>query len=176
MYSNPGAQQGQFLEEIINMTNEKYREQGLALVSKIPTPITPVEMQGEGNRITLAYFDRKSTVDYVGVVQGIPICFDAKECAIERFSISNNLHEHQMEYMEDFEKQNGIAFLLMHFRHVDKYVYVPYKDLKRFWDRMKSGGQKNFKYSELDPKYEIQIRSGVFLHYLEQIQMDLNER
>ena len=33
---------GSLLEEMINMTNEKYRESGLALIQKVPTPITPI--------------------------------------------------------------------------------------------------------------------------------------
>ena len=44
-----------------------------------PTPITPIRMNKETRQITLAYFEQKSTVDYIGVIQGIPVCFDAKE-------------------------------------------------------------------------------------------------
>ena len=73
---------GSDLEEMINYTNEDYRSRGLGLVQKIPTPITPVEIDSATRHITLAYFDRQSTVDYIGSVQGIPVCFDAKECEI----------------------------------------------------------------------------------------------
>ena len=70
---------GSALEEYINYSNEKYREAGLALIQKIPTPITPIDIDKSTRHITLAYFDKKSTVDYIGAVQGIPVCFDAKE-------------------------------------------------------------------------------------------------
>ena len=70
------------LEELINYTNEYYREKKLAVVQKIPTPIKPIRMDKDSSQITLAYFEKDSTVDYIGVVQGIPICFDAKECAV----------------------------------------------------------------------------------------------
>ena len=69
---------GSTFEDLINRTNEKYRELGLALVQKIPTPITPINIDHDKHQITLAYFDQKSTVDYVGVVQGVPVCFDAE--------------------------------------------------------------------------------------------------
>ena len=69
---------GSALEDLINYTNEVLRQRGLALVQKIPTPITPMKYNKEEKVITLAYFDNKSTVDYIGAVQGIPICFDAK--------------------------------------------------------------------------------------------------
>lgn len=60
---------GSVLEELINYTNEKYRQQKLALVQKIPTSIKPVRFDKTKRHITLAYFDQKSTVDYIGVVQ-----------------------------------------------------------------------------------------------------------
>ena len=70
---------GSTLEDMINMTNENYRDKKLALIQKIPTPITPVKIDQQTRHITLAYFEKQSTVDYIGAVQGIPICFDAKE-------------------------------------------------------------------------------------------------
>ncbi|RKJ31443.1 Holliday junction resolvase RecU, partial [bacterium 1XD42-8] len=77
---------GSGFEEQINRTNEKYREKGLALIQKVPTPITPIRIDKENRHITLAYFEQKSTVDYIGAVQGIPVCFDAKECSLDTFS------------------------------------------------------------------------------------------
>ena len=63
---------GSTLEDMINRSNEIYREKNLALIQKIPTPITPITIDKESRHITLAYFDQKSTVDYIGAVQGIP--------------------------------------------------------------------------------------------------------
>ena len=72
---------GSTLEEMVNMANEIYRKEGIALIQKIPTPIKPVEFDSERRTISLAYFEQRSTVDYMGILQGIPICFDAKETA-----------------------------------------------------------------------------------------------
>ena len=119
---NSRGLRGSALEETINLTNEKYREQKLALIQKIPTPITPVEMDKEHGHITLAYFDKKSTVDYIGVVQGVPVCFDAKECATDTFALQN-IHEHQVLFMRDFEQQDGVAFILIYFTKRDVYYY-----------------------------------------------------
>ena len=98
---NSRGLRGSVLEELINLTNDKYREKKLALVQKVPTPITPIEIDKEKRHITLAYFEQKSTVDYIGAVQGIPICFDAKECAEDTFALQN-VHEHQVTFMRDF--------------------------------------------------------------------------
>ena len=82
---NSRGLRGSTLEELVNRTNEQYAEKCLALIQKIPTPITPVKMDKEHRQITLAYFEKKSTVDYIGAVQGIPVCFDAKECSADTF-------------------------------------------------------------------------------------------
>ncbi|MBQ9579650.1 MAG: Holliday junction resolvase RecU, partial [Lachnospiraceae bacterium] len=87
-YNSRGLR-GSALEEMINMSNDKYEEAGLALIQKIPTPITPIEIDHDTKQITLAYFDKKSTVDYIGAVQGIPVCFDAKECNDDTFTLHN---------------------------------------------------------------------------------------
>ena len=74
---NSRGLRGSMLEESINFTYEKYRQEKLALVQKIPTPITPMEIDKQKHHITLAYFEQKSTVDYIGNVQGVPVCFAA---------------------------------------------------------------------------------------------------
>ena len=54
---------GSTLEELVNRTNEQYAEKKLALIQKIPTPITPVRMDKDHHQITLAYFEQRSTVE-----------------------------------------------------------------------------------------------------------------
>ncbi|MGN1147890.1 MAG: Holliday junction resolvase RecU [Lachnospiraceae bacterium] len=172
---NSRGLRGSTLEDLINRTNEKYAENGLALIQKIPTPITPIKMDKEHRQITLAYFEQKSTVDYIGVVQGIPVCFDAKECAVDTFSLQN-IHEHQVEFMGQFEKQGGIAFFLIYYTAKDIFYYLPYEMLKYFWDRAKEGGRKSFRYEELNPDYLIPKKSGVLVPYLEVLKKDLEDR
>ena len=70
---NTRGLRGSTLEELLNRTNEIYLEKGLALIQKIPTPITPLKIDKEHRHITLAYFEQKSTVDYIGAVQGVPV-------------------------------------------------------------------------------------------------------
>lgn len=156
---------GSSLEEIINLTNEKYREQGLALIQKIPTPIKPVKLDKEGH-ISLAYFEKRSTVDYIGVVQGIPICFEAKETSKEGFPLQN-IHEHQIEFMSDFEKQEGIAFLIVHFAIHNEYYFFPLSTLKKYYELSQKGGKKTIPYEAFEKQYKIETKSGYYLHYLE---------
>jgi len=166
---------GSMLEEMINITNMKYREKKLALIQKVPTPITPINIDKESRHITLAYFEQKSTVDYIGAVQGIPVCFDAKECAVATFYIKN-IHEHQIEFMSEFEEQGGIAFLLIYYKNQDVYYYLTFKELIKFWNRAKNGGRKSFRFDELDPSYQIPVHNSICVHYLEMLKKDLENR
>ena len=171
---NSRGLRGSLLETLINMTNDKYREKGLALVQKVPTPITPVNINEKG-QITLAYFDSKSTVDYIGVVQGIPVCFDAKECNKTTFPLQN-IHEHQVKFMEDFEEQDGVAFMIIYFSDTDEYYYAPFKENKKYWDRAVNGGRKSIKREEFVEGYYLDVTGKTTVPYLEGLEKDLEER
>ncbi len=172
---NSRGLRGSTLEELINRSNEQYLEKGLALIQKIPTPITPIRIDKEHRHITLAYFDQKSTVDYIGAVQGIPVCFDAKECTADTFALQN-IHEHQVRFMEQFEKQGGISFLILFYSSRNEIFYLPYADMRKFWERAKEGGRKSFRYEELNQEFRLHSSGGILVPYLEALQKDLNMR
>ena len=172
---NSRGLRGSTLEELVNRSNEQYREKKLLLIQKVPTPITPIRIEKESRHITLAYFDQKSTVDYIGVVQGIPVCFDAKECQTDTFPLAN-IHEHQIMFMKEFEEQNGVAFLLIYYSTKNIFYYLPFRDLFLFWERGKRGGRKSFRFEELRQQYILPEHTGVLVPYLEGMQMDLEER
>lgn len=172
---NSRGLRGSTLEDLINRTNERYLEKGLALIQKIPTPITPVRIDKERRHITLAYFDQQSTVDYIGAVQGIPVCFDAKECSVDTFPMQN-IHEHQIEFMKNFERQSGISFLLIYYSHKNLLYYMRMEELQRFWERANSGGRKSFRFEELDERFFMKLSNGCFVPYLDAIQKDLDMR
>ena len=144
---NSRGLRGSTLEELINRTNDQYREKGLALIQKIPTPITPV----------------------------IPVCFDAKECCVKTFPLAN-IHPHQVAFMEEFEKQKGIAFFLIYFSADNVFYYLTLRKLQEFWKRMEAGGRKSFRRDELDEEFYLTGKNGFLVPYLDGIQKDLQLR
>lgn len=172
---NSRGLRGSTLEELINRTNDQYKEKGLALIQKVPTPITPIRIDKENRHITLAYFEKKSTVDYIGAVQGIPVCFDAKECSTDSFPLAN-VHEHQLEFMTQYEKQGGISFLLIFYSKRNEVYYLRMKELQQYVDRVSQGAKKRFYYDELNRDYFLKQKNGVLVPYLDGIQKDLLER
>ena len=51
---NSRGLRGSTLEDMINYTNTRYEEMGLALIQKVPTPITPVRIDKE-RRLSLIH-------------------------------------------------------------------------------------------------------------------------
>ena len=166
---------GSALEDYINHTNATYRENGLALIQKVPTPITPMEIDKKTKQITLAFFEQKSTVDYIGVVQGIPVCFDAKECHQKTFPLQN-IHTHQMEFMEEWQNQDGVAFFLIYFTSEDVFYYMTFEEALKFWNRSMRGGRKSFRMDELDKRFFFRVVQALFIPYLDKLQMDIDLR
>ncbi len=174
-YWNSRGLRGSALEDMVNRTNNMYERDGLAIVQKIPTPITPTKFDSQRRLITEAYFEQKSTVDYIGVCQGIPICFDAKQVSKKNIPLQN-IHEHQIDFMKKFVEQRGIAFLLVNFTETNESFYLPFEVLEKYWLESKEGGRKSIPYDAFEEKYLIKNKQGYFLHYLEPLDKYLVEK
>ncbi len=168
-YWNTRGLRGSTFEEMINMTNKQYMQKGLAVVQKIPTPITPTALDSMSRIITEAYFEKKSTVDYIGVANGAAICFDAKETSRKSLPIQN-IHSHQIDFMESFVKQQGIAFMLVHFQALNEIYLMPFETINAYWMDAKHGGRKSIPYDAVDKALRVNNKSGFPVHYLEVIE------
>ncbi len=160
---------GSNLEELINKTNEQYMSDDLAVIQKVPTPIKPIEIDSSKGVITLAYFDEKSTVDYLGVIQGIPVCFDAKETKGTSIPIAN-IHEHQIDFMRKFASQNGLSFLIVNFTDVDRYFIMDIGLLTKYYDNAKHGGRKSVPMDAFDIDLEVFRHNRYLVHYIQVIE------
>ena len=87
-----------------------------------------------------------------------------------------NIHTHQIEFMEKFEKQEGISFILLYYTHLDEAYYLPYRDIKKFYERSEGGERKSFRIEEIDRSYKIRSYQGVPMHFLEMLNHDLEQR
>ena len=171
-YWNTRGLRGSAFEEMVDMTNQLYAQRGIALVQKIPTPITPVAVDNKSRTITSAYFEKKSTVDFIGVAQGLPICFDAKETMEDNLPLKN-IHPHQVEFMENFTKQQGVSFLLVSFKKRSQVFLLTSHVLGEFYKKSQEGGRKSIPYKEFE--YEVPNQSGFPVHYLVAINMYLEK-
>ena len=78
--------------------------------------------------------------------------------------------------MESFEKQEGVSFLIIYYTHRNEIYYLPFSYVKKFFDRCEEGGRKSFRFDEIDKTYRVEGQSGVYVHFLPQLQKDINTR
>lgn len=133
------ANRGMGLEEDINKSNEYYKEKGLCLITKRPTPINIVKVDySKGAIITNAYFEKQSTTDYNGVYKGKYIDFEAKQTKSKTSFPLANIPEQQIKHLEGVLSHGGIAFFIIEFVSRDEvflidssYVINYYRNNKR---------------------------------------------
>ena len=87
-----------------------------------------------------------------------------------------NIHAHQVAFMEEFEHQGGISFLLIFYTGKNEIIYLPYREVRRFWDRGANGGRKSFRFEEIAVSYPVKQHGGFLVPYLDAIQQDLDDR
>lgn len=173
-YWNSMGLKGNSFEEMINFTNEFLKKKGAAIIQKIPTPITPVEISRDKRTITLGYFDKKSTVDYIGVASGIALAFDAKETAQKSLPLQN-VHEHQIEFMRRFKESGGVSFLIVNFSEKGEIFILPFEVLDKFYTEAKKGGRKSIPYAAFDKKYMAEIKLGGIIDYITPLNIYLRD-
>ncbi len=154
---------GDVLEETLNYTHDYYRQLGLCRIDKVSTPVKVVEIDQQGH-IVKGFFEKKSTVDFIGIIQGVFVAFDAKETNLKSLPLKN-IHDHQMAYMKDITRQGGLAFIITHFKFNDTYFLLPFETLERYYTQNE---RKSIPYSAMDERLLIpKTRGGSTIDYLE---------
>ncbi len=169
-FASTYANRGAMTEQLIDWSNNQYREKGLARIDKIPTPIKILNIVR--NKVT-GFIEKKSTVDYVGLIPGGQfICFDAKETQEKNIFPLKNVHQHQMDYMDQVHNLGGKAFLIVSFVKYDQYFRLDYSVLKYYWERWKANpnkrGYASIPYEEFTAlRQKLKSRNGIALDYLD---------
>lgn len=128
---------GMNLEEDLNITNEYYRENNIAIIYKKPTPITINHVDYPNRRdavITNAKFKIPSTTDYNGIYKGKYIDFEAKETISTTSFPLANIHPHQIEHLRKIIEHGGIGFIIVNFSRLNKIYLLDAEDLFNFLD------------------------------------------
>lgn len=162
MWSSRGLR-GSVLEELLHYTHEYYHQLKLCRIDKISTPVKVVEIDHKGV-IEKGFFEKKATVDFIGIMQGVFIAFDAKETNLKSLPLKN-IHQHQMAYMKDVKDQGGLAFIIVHFKFNDTYFLVPYETLECYYN---DASRRSIPYTAMQSEFEIKkLRGGSVLNYIE---------
>ncbi|MBO4855965.1 MAG: Holliday junction resolvase RecU [Bacilli bacterium] len=163
------SNRGMDLESDINLSNEWYRDQDIAVITKRPTPINIVKVDyTHGARITDAYFEKQSTTDYNGVYKGRYIDFEAKNTKSKTSFPLSNIEKHQIEHLKRVIRHGGIAFFIIQFQTRQE-VYL--LDASFVIDFYENGERKSIPY-EVFVKDGILIKQGYSprLYYIDAIE------
>ena len=126
---------GMSFEHDINETNDYYREKGLCLITKRPTPINIVKVDyTHGPKITDAYFEKQSTTDYNGVCEGRYIDFEAKSTRSKTSFPLANIPKQQIEHLKKVLLHGGVAFFLINFALLGETYLIGAEEVIRFYE------------------------------------------
>ena len=145
-YNPSAANRGMDLEKEIEDALLYYQHHKKALIQKVPTPIKPVKVDYKRKSVQ-GFFEKKSTVDYIGNYRGLAIAFDAKETGLKNMPLSN-IEQHQYDYLKENAEMGGISFLIVAFTALGQNFYLPFSQLQEYWILAKHGGRKSIPYSD----------------------------
>ncbi len=165
------ANRGMSFEREINISNDYYINNKIALITKRPTPINVVRVDYTKKcKIVDAYFEKPSTTDYNGVYKGYYLDFEAKSTKIKTSFPLNNITLNQIKHLENVIYHHGIAFFLIEFAALNEVYYldasyvidhyknsdrrsIPINDVRKFGHLIKQGYLPRYNYLEIVDQY-----------------------
>ncbi len=133
---------GMAFESDVTKSCDFYREQKKADIYKRPTPIKVVKMsKTHAGMIEEAYFEEKSTTDYVGIYKGKYIDFECKETIHDQIPYKM-IREQQYRHLESILSYGGIGFFLVSFKRAQEVYLLPANIIL---DEVKEKGHVGFK-------------------------------
>lgn len=158
------GKRGQAFENLLNYSNEVYKNKGIAIINKRPTPMKIIG-KTRGNQ-HICVFDKKSTVDFDGIYNGKAIAFEAKSTNEKRLPFSI-ITDEQIKYLDTAEKQGAISFLIVEMKVTRQVFLVPNGMLQKYVREAKNGGRKSIPLRDLEVyAHLVKSQNGIPLDYL----------
>lgn len=169
------SNRGMNLESDINLTNEYYLRNNIAVIYKKPTPITINKVDYPCRKdavIKEAHFKIPSTTDYNGIFKGRYIDFEAKETKKDFFPLSN-IHKHQVEHLKRIIEHGGIGFIIVSFTKYNKFYLL---EGKKLFDFIDNNERKSIPINYFEQNgYNLKINYSPRLDYLNVIEKNIME-
>lgn len=161
---------GMNLEDDLNISNEYYLENDIAVIYKKPTPITINKVDYPNRKdavIRDAKFKIPSTTDYNGIYKGRYIDFEAKETANTTSFPLANIHKHQIDHLRRIVKHGGIGFIIVSFSKLNKIYLLDAEDLFFFIDNNTRKSIPLSYFEEKAKEIKVTLRPRIdYLHYI----------
>lgn len=155
------GKRGMKFEDEIDLSNRYYLQNDIAIIHKKPTPIQIVKVDYPKRAkavIKEAYFRRASTTDYNGIYKGKYIDFEAKATQNKTSFPLINIHQHQVDHMQQVSRHGGIVFILICFSSLDEVYLLPFKHFFEYWQRYVNNQKKSIQLKEIQ-------KDGILIPY-----------
>lgn len=146
------GKRGMRFEEEIDLSNQFYMNENIAVIHKKPTPVQIVDVsypQRSQAVIKEAYFRKPSTTDYNGIYKGKYIDFEAKATQNKTSFPLNNIHKHQVTHMQQVTDHGAICFILFYFSSHDEVYLLPFTAFKKYWSAYLQEKTKSIPYCDI---------------------------
>lgn len=167
---NSYANRGLALEDLAILANKQYRQQGIAVIEKIPSSWLPIR-NGQGKIVT-AKIEARAPVDFIGRYQNMPIAFDAKSVSKGNRWYWSKLPMHQYEFLRDWEAGQARSFILLGFWQQEEFFFLPFWFIKEGYEKhLARTGPASLLLQDLERLFPV-IRpseKGIVLDYLASI-------
>jgi recombination protein U len=122
---------GDALENMIDRTCEAYTNQGVANISKVPTPYKIIGTDPRRPGVLLAVPERKSGVDYLGEYVGVPFAMESKKTENKTSYAMDpwDREQHQREFLKAWR---GFKFYLIGFWTLGEFYLVRFEDYQEW--------------------------------------------
>lgn len=175
------ANRGQTLESVIRFANERYKNDGIAVITKIPTEFLPI--RNAYGQVVNCKVEEKSSVDFIGRVGNIPFAAEAKETKTDSIRF-DRVEDHQAAFLTAYMGQNEAICVVIIAFNLDTFYVIPWpfwraarnawKEAQRLGKRKAeqitieyngqvwiTPGKASVKESELLPEWEVDL-GGIY--------------
>lgn len=182
------ANKGQTLESVIRFANDRYKNDGIAVISKIPTEFLPI--RNAYGQVVNCKVVGKSSVDFIGRVGNIPFAAEAKETH-EDYIRFDRVEDHQAAFLTAYMGQNEAVCVVVVAFNLNTFYVIPWpfwRAARNAWKKAQQLGKRkaeqitieydgqvwttpgkaSVKESELLPEWEVELGGVYGLDYLQE--------
>lgn len=156
------ANLGKSLEVLVELANKQYTAKGDFIGFKVPTAVKVIR---RGKQIVSAFFEEKSTVDFIGIYKKVPVAFDCKQTQNKTSFPLKNIKDHQRAFLHSWQQQGGRSFFLIEFTAKNQIFLLGLNQFEAF---IQEHDRQSIPLSYfLDHTQQVRPGKGLYLDYLE---------
>lgn len=155
---------GKSFEQLIQKSNHTYARKKWGYIEKAEPA---VKVKSKRGKFITGWFEGKGFVDYFGISNGRALAFEAKSTRERNRFPLDNVKKHQVDALEFWHEQGGVAFILVEFFKYKEVYFVPYDLFYPWWHDQFHGGRKSIPYDWFIEHCDlVKADRGVLLDYL----------